>query len=340
MEIPSLAGSPTLSVSNVSALHPLSSVGGLAMYRSISEVSSASNYSVQSDEDVGGLPVSRTSSASSTSAEPGTPGAWDHNNQILTDELQDMFERVLASGASQSTDGPTASSATIPGNAPSSGSGSDSMSVLTNTGAKTMCSFIPRPIVSQVSPPMPPSRSPSASPPATTEADLASPEFSFGSFMSGDDSSVGIDKSLLEEMFNFEEFVFPGDDGEGPLSARGFASDSEDTPDEVEPDLPATASNTPALAASGYDTIMASPSPVILNASTSTTSTLGENSKSLMEEVLSFVASTSGDLRASGSTRCISEVLQHQSQGEMGLGSLASSGSMGDVVMTSPVLVL
>ncbi|TCD70953.1 hypothetical protein EIP91_000859 [Steccherinum ochraceum] len=399
-------GNPAATIADVASLQPT-----MAMYRSASSTSSST--SEYEEEACGTHPMSRTSSASSTSAEPGTPvmaltPQWLGDGGA-DDELQGLFERAAISSEAVCVEGeglgvegglgggsvPTSPVCVAPPYETESGGGDGALPVVgrtrsaPGTAAETLSvgvkpSLIPRAVLSQVTAPPPPTRSsvsgPSGSSGSTPQAPVQpqdttaafSPEFSFGSFASGSgDQSAFLDTSLLDEMFNFDEFVIP-EDFDLNVGIMGVpsstAAGNEDADGPVQRSAVCREQNAPSPSSSPVLMATDAPSPAAMESvpsSTSRTSTLGDHSKSIMEEVLSFVASTSsqgvlaglcspslasqGALAASGSGSgltgsgsCAAEL--NGAGNGAGAGGLevsgSGSGSMGDVVMTSPVMVL
>ncbi|THH27777.1 hypothetical protein EUX98_g6403 [Antrodiella citrinella] len=333
--IPAAISASTLSVANV---YGLSIPDNVEMYRTITAASSVSEYS--NPFDAAGAPLSRGTSSSSTSAEPGTPQYLDGDELAITVEMQEMFERIMGEAIgdnASNTDNalssltqyasPTSSSSSF-----SDVSDDDVPAADKNSGPKSAPamsrshSLIPRAIVTQASQPLPPTRSGSQ-----PQVEAASPELSFGSFMSGDENDAfgAANESLLDETFNFDEFMMVSPDEEAPPSSD-FLSVPRTQDLSVSPLQPSTPSNTP-------NPPTGTPS---LPTSASATSTLGEHSKSLMESVLSFVASQSAQAMEFP-TSCSAEIRSAQSGlGLSEIGQGEGEGEYPDVIMmTSPVLV-
>lgn len=292
-------------------------------------------------------------------------------------ELQDMFERVMVRSTSEQSADPASSvppsptlfsAASISDSGDSTDSYDNALRLLSSgtgprsTPGTTIRSFIPRAtMVSQrLSQPLPPTRSLQSRSGSQVAAVILSPELSFDSFTSGGDgdgSGVlgGLEDSLLDMEFNFDEFVVPGDLDVDAMNGGGsrdnnhssylaLAEDEEDVDPVVSSSINA-ASPTLLTATLSNGMTTPFPSPLLpISTSMRSNSTLGEHNKSLLEEVLCFVAAShstsTADLAVLAvSASCSSGIaLGQSSSGMNGLG-MTSSGSLGEVVMTSPVLV-
>ncbi|KAH8099512.1 hypothetical protein BXZ70DRAFT_230036 [Cristinia sonorae] len=330
--------------------------------RESSELSSPSRYSVDSAV---GVPYSQFSSGSSTSSAGGA-SRYIGLEDAETADLQELFVRLMGPYASPTTSPPPSPhneapaaprmshTLSAPATIPTVGSriprpvGYGSIPV-PPLPTRTVAAPVPPPLLedTQSEPPLPSPYSPDPLAPSLAHHamseplhDASSPEFSYGSFMSasGDTSAAfGNESSLFEEMFNFDEFelgnsadMVMGKD----VSDEGYEAESSPiifptlAPYSTSP-VPTTAANTDTEPDS--EPQPGSPEPTSeLPTSTSETSTLGDHSKSLMEEVLSFSLAPppASTISASASlASCATEV------------SLESSGSFGDVVMASPVMV-